>query len=82
MPRGGRPEDVRTRKWSRVASRANQGPERHRRPLEKPAARLVAEAREGHVDVIAKIGGHFGATMGVADLTVALHYAFDTPRLT
>ncbi len=42
---------------------------------------LVGEAREGHVDVIAKIGGHFGATMGVADLTVALHYAFDTPRL-
>ncbi len=41
---------------------------------------LVAEARERHIDVIATIGGHFGASLGVADLTVALHYAFETPR--
>ena len=41
---------------------------------------LVVEARERHVDVISKVGGHFGASLGVAELTVALHYAFETPR--
>jgi 1-deoxy-D-xylulose-5-phosphate synthase len=41
---------------------------------------LVVEARERHVDVISKVGGHFGASLGVAELTVALHYTFETPR--
>ncbi len=41
---------------------------------------LVVEARERHVDVISKVGGHFGASLGVAELTVALHYVFETPR--
>lgn len=40
---------------------------------------LVKEARDRHIDVISKIGGHFGASLGVAELTVALHYVFDTP---
>ena len=41
---------------------------------------LVVAARERHVDVISKVGGHFGASLGVAELTVALHYVFETPR--
>jgi 1-deoxy-D-xylulose-5-phosphate synthase len=41
---------------------------------------LVADVRERHIDVVSEKGGHFGATLGVAELTVALHYAFDTPR--
>ncbi len=41
---------------------------------------LVIESRERHVDVVSKTGGHFGASLGVAELTVALHYVFDTPR--
>jgi 1-deoxy-D-xylulose-5-phosphate synthase len=41
---------------------------------------VVSEARERHIDVISQVGGHFGASLGVAELTVALHYAFDTPR--
>ena len=41
---------------------------------------LVTEVRTRHVDVISKVGGHFGGSLGVAELTVALHYAFDTPR--
>ena len=41
---------------------------------------LVEDVRDRHIDVISKIGGHFGASLGVAELTVALHYAFDTPR--
>ena len=41
---------------------------------------LVAAARERHIDVVADKGGHFGGTLGVAELTVALHHAYDTPR--
>ena len=40
---------------------------------------MSPEQTEGAADVISKIGGHFGASLGVAELTVALHYVFDTP---
>lgn len=41
----------------------------------------VAQAvRERLVDVISKIGGHFAPGLGVVELTVALHYVFNTPR--
>src|SRR5688572_3525119 len=32
------------------------------------------------VDVISRVGGHFAPGLGVVELTVALHYIFDTPR--
>ena len=41
---------------------------------------LVDEVRARHIDVVSQKGGHFGASLGVAELTVALHYVFDTPR--
>ncbi|MBW2460150.1 MAG: 1-deoxy-D-xylulose-5-phosphate synthase [Deltaproteobacteria bacterium] len=41
---------------------------------------VVEAVRERHIDVVSQKGGHFGASLGVAELTVALHYAFDTPR--
>jgi len=41
---------------------------------------LAREARERHIDVVSQVGGHFGASLGVTELTVALHYVFDTPR--
>jgi len=41
---------------------------------------VVAAVRERHVDVVSEKGGHFGATLGVAELTVTLHYVYDTPR--
>ena len=41
---------------------------------------LAREARERHIDVVSKVGGHFGASLGVTELTVALHHVFDTPR--
>lgn len=41
---------------------------------------LVREVRERHIDVVSKVGGHFAPSLGVAELTVALHYVFDTPR--
>jgi 1-deoxy-D-xylulose-5-phosphate synthase len=46
----------------------------------KDLRQLVDEVRQRHIDVVAQKGGHFGASLGVAELTVALHYVFDTPR--
>ena len=37
------------------------------------------ELREFVIDTITKTGGHFGAGLGVVELTVALHYVFNTP---
>lgn len=37
------------------------------------------ELREYIVDIVSKKGGHFGASLGVVELTVALHYVFNTP---
>jgi 1-deoxy-D-xylulose-5-phosphate synthase len=41
---------------------------------------VCAEVRQYMVDVICQVGGHFGAGLGVVELTVAAHYAFDTPK--
>jgi 1-deoxy-D-xylulose-5-phosphate synthase len=41
---------------------------------------LADDARERHIDVVAQKGGHFGASLGVVELTVALHFVYDTPR--
>ena len=41
--------------------------------------KLCAELREFIIDVVSTNGGHFGASLGVVELTVALHYVFDTP---
>lgn len=38
------------------------------------------ELRDYIVDVVSIHGGHFGASLGVVELTVALHYVFDTPH--
>ena len=56
------------------------GPEDVRGLSREELHELVVEVRERHVDVISKVGGHFGASLGVAELTVALHYTFETPR--
>ena len=37
------------------------------------------ELRDFIVDVVSQKGGHFGASLGVVELTVALHYVFNTP---
>ncbi len=41
---------------------------------------ISADVREYLIDTISQIGGHFGAGLGVVELSVALHYALDTPR--
>ena len=42
--------------------------------------RLADELRQELIDVVSVTGGHLGAGLGVVELTVALHYVFDTPR--
>jgi 1-deoxy-D-xylulose-5-phosphate synthase len=41
---------------------------------------LAEEIRARLVDVCSRTGGHIGAGLGVVELTIALHYAFETPR--
>ncbi|MCX7930817.1 MAG: 1-deoxy-D-xylulose-5-phosphate synthase [Chlorobi bacterium] len=51
------------------------------RRLPEQALKAVAdELRDYLIDVITRVGGHFGAGLGVVELTVALHYVFDTPK--
>ncbi|MFO7892860.1 MAG: 1-deoxy-D-xylulose-5-phosphate synthase [Longimicrobiales bacterium] len=40
---------------------------------------LAVEVRQRLVDVISRLGGHFAPGLGVVELTIALHYVFDTP---
>ena len=40
---------------------------------------VCTELRQFIIDTVSINGGHFGASLGVVELTVALHYAFDTP---
>lgn len=41
---------------------------------------LAAELREFIIDVVSTKEGHLGASLGVVELTVALHYVFNTPE--
>ncbi|MEE8271040.1 MAG: 1-deoxy-D-xylulose-5-phosphate synthase [Alphaproteobacteria bacterium] len=41
---------------------------------------LADELRQETIDTVSITGGHLGAGLGVVELTVALHYVFDTPR--
>lgn len=41
---------------------------------------LCAELREYVVDSVSRTGGHLGASLGTIELTVAIHYVYNTPR--
>ena len=41
---------------------------------------ISAELRNELIDIVSETGGHLGAGLGVVELTVALHYVFDTPK--
>ena len=47
---------------------------------ESDLPQLAAELRTEMIDAVAVTGGHLGAGLGVVELTVALHYVFDTPN--
>ncbi len=55
-------------------------PEDLRRLPETDLRRLADELRGETIDAVSVTGGHLGAGLGVVELTVALHYVFDTPR--
>lgn len=42
-------------------------------------SQISDELRQFIIDVVSEKGGHFGASLGVVELTVALHYVFNTP---
>jgi 1-deoxy-D-xylulose-5-phosphate synthase len=42
--------------------------------------KLAAELRQYLIDTVSQMGGHFAAGLGTVELTVALHYVFDTPN--
>ena len=42
--------------------------------------RLAEEIRERLILSVAKTGGHIGPNLGVVELTIAMHYVFDTPK--
>ena len=41
---------------------------------------LAKELREEMIDAVSMTGGHLGAGLGVVELTLAIHYIFDTPK--
>ncbi|MYZ46789.1 1-deoxy-D-xylulose-5-phosphate synthase [Propylenella binzhouense] len=55
-------------------------PDDLRKLREEDLGQLAAELRAEMVDAVSVTGGHLGAGLGVIELTVALHYIFDTPR--
>tara|TARA_Y100000768_G_scaffold286409_1_gene220744 strand:- start:936 stop:2855 length:1920 start_codon:yes stop_codon:yes gene_type:complete len=42
--------------------------------------KISEELREELIDVVSETGGHLGAGLGVVELTIALHYVFNTPK--
>jgi len=47
---------------------------------EQDLRQFADELRTELIDAVSITGGHFGASLGVVELTVALHYVFDTPQ--
>ena len=47
---------------------------------ERDLPQLARELRQETIDAVSVTGGHLGAGLGVVELTVALHWVFDTPR--
>ena len=51
-----------------------------KRVPEAELPRVADELRAYLIESVASVGGHFGAGLGVVELTTALHYLYDTPR--
>ena len=55
-------------------------PQALRKLPESDLRQVADELRRETIDAVSVTGGHLGAGLGVVELTVALHYVFDTPR--
>lgn len=62
-----------------LLDRINYPAELRNIPLEK-LPQICKEVRNYIIDTLSGIGGHFASNLGVVELTVALHYVFDTPK--
>ncbi|MEK9786545.1 MAG: 1-deoxy-D-xylulose-5-phosphate synthase [Candidatus Pelagibacter sp.] len=47
---------------------------------ESDLQKVADELREETISAVSETGGHLGASLGVVELTVALHYVFNTPK--
>jgi len=56
-----------------------EGPEALKKLDQAQLVQLCEELRHFIIDNVSVYGGHFGASLGVVELTVALHYVFNTP---
>ncbi|MFM1930893.1 MAG: hypothetical protein RL226_196 [Bacteroidota bacterium] len=54
-------------------------PEDLRKLPEEDLPELCNQLRQYIIDIVSEKGGHFGASLGVVELSVALHYVFNTP---
>src|SRR6187455_1232173 len=59
---------------------AIHAPEDLRRLSKQELTQVADELRAETIDAVSVTGGHLGAGLGVVELTVALHYVFDTPQ--
>jgi len=51
-----------------------------RKLSEDDLQKVSDEVREEMISAVSETGGHLGAGLGVVELSVALHYVFDTPN--
>ncbi|WP_430614048.1 1-deoxy-D-xylulose-5-phosphate synthase [Flavobacterium sp. JP2137] len=64
---------------NKIMSKINS-PEELRELPQSLLPELASELRQFIIDVVSVKEGHLGASLGVMELTLALHYVFDTPR--
>jgi len=57
-----------------------EGPADLKALCESQLPQLAQEMRNYLIETLAPIGGHLGSGLGVVELTIALHYLFDSPR--
>ena len=55
-------------------------PEQLRQLNESDLGKVADELRAYLIETVSQVGGHFGAGLGVVELTVALHYLYNTPE--
>src|SRR5436190_15012998 len=71
--------DDRPRNSHKMLDRINR-PSDLRLLNESDLAQVATELRDETINAVSHTGGHLGAGLGVVELTVALHYVFDTPN--
>ena len=75
----GKGEAIVTSDWKTGLLDRVSNPAELRQLDEKDLPALAQELRQETIRLVSRTGGHLGASLGVVELTVALHYVFDTP---